>query len=258
MAEKREPIAWVTRGGKHIPIFADEPSQDEKKKDKDIEENKKQADEKNGKVSGKSKEERLAELQKQYDEAKGLLAKGKINTEIQMVKEDWKGTKEEYLAYKEKQHQEAVQRSLAKQKADEEAKKAKEEKIRKNLEEELKTQPKHKVEQYKIIQEYNPMRDDYHVGIRKPSDIKTWEEAIQDKESFSWGDFSKEDAEKALKSGKITIYSSYPIKQGVFVSTSYAQAEQYAGGSGGKVYSKTIPLSEVAWINGDEGQYAKV
>lgn len=39
MAE-REPIAWVTRGGKHIPIFADEPNADEKKKDKEIAKNK--------------------------------------------------------------------------------------------------------------------------------------------------------------------------------------------------------------------------
>ena len=29
-------------------------------------------------------------------------------------------------------------------------------------------------------------------------------------------------------------------------------------GAGKKVYSKTIPLSEVAWISGDEGQYAKL
>ena len=79
---------------------------------------------------------------------------------------------------------------------------------------------------------------------------------MKDDESFSWGDFSKEDAEKALKSGEITIYSSYDIKQGTFVSTSKVQAEEYAGGK--KVYEKTVKLNEVAWINGDEGQYAKV
>lgn len=102
------------------------------------------------------------------------------------------------------------------------------------------------------------MLDDYHVGIRSPKDIKTFQEVINDEESFGWGDFSKKDAEKALKKGEITIYSSYPIKQGTFVSTSKIQAEEYAGGRGNKIYSKTIPLSEVAWINGDEGQYAKV
>lgn len=48
MAE-REPIGWYTRGGKHIPVFDDGPTSDEKKKDREIAENKKQADEKNGK-----------------------------------------------------------------------------------------------------------------------------------------------------------------------------------------------------------------
>ena len=43
-----------------------------------------------------------------------------------------------------------------------------------------------------------------------------------------------------------------------FISTSRIQAEEYAGGRGNKVYSKTIALDEVAWINGDEGQYANV
>lgn len=116
--------------------------------------------------------------------------------------------------------------------------------------------------QFDIIQATNPMGDDYHVGIRSESDIRTWEEVLklndESEGQFVWGDFSRADAEQALKNGKITVYSSYPIKNGVFVSTSYVQAEEYAGGRGGKVYSKTVPLNNVAWINGDEGQYADV
>lgn len=116
----------------------------------------------------------------------------------------------------------------------------------------------HKGKQLDIIKKTNPMLDDYHVGIRTVDDIKTFDEVLNDDESFAWGDFSREDAENALKTGKITIYSSYPIKQGTFISTSRIQAEEYAGGRGNKVYSKTIALDEVAWINGDEGQYANV
>ena len=133
----------------------------------------------------------------------------------------------------------------------------KEEQLKK-LKEEIKNAPKEKVQQYEIIKENNPMLDEYHVGIRSPKDIKTFAEVIDDEESFVWGDFSREDAKKALKEGYITIYSSYPIKQGTFVSTSKVQAEQYAGGVGEKIYKKKIPLNEVAWINGDEGQYAKI
>ena len=111
----------------------------------------------------------------------------------------------------------------------------------------------YKKAQLKVILKTNRMNDDYHVGIRKVEDIKTFEEAMQDDESFYWGDFEREDAEEALRKGSITVYSSKPIVQGGFVSTSMNQAKDYAGG--GKVYSKEIPLKDVAWINGDEGQY---
>ena len=115
-----------------------------------------------------------------------------------------------------------------------------------------------KRQQYEIIQKTNPMLDDYHTGIRSLEDIKTFNEAINDDESFTWGDFSKEDAQQALKQGKVTVYSSHPIEQGAFVSTSKIQAQEYAGGNESKVYSKEVPLDDVAWINGDEGQYAKL
>ena len=110
--------------------------------------------------------------------------------------------------------------------------------------------------QYEVIQRTNPMQDDYHVGIRSVEDIKTFDETINDKDSFVWGDYSQEDAKRDLAKNEITIYSSKPIENGVFVSTSYRQAQEYAGGKGAKVYEKTVPLDYVAWINGDEGQFA--
>jgi hypothetical protein len=64
-------------------------------------------------------------------------------------------------------------------------------------------------------------------------------------------------AQKRLKIGTIRIYSSYPIKNGVFVSTSYQQALDYADGDKSKVHSRLSSINSVAWINGDEGQYAK-
>ena len=120
-----------------------------------------------------------------------------------------------------------------------------------------------KQKQLEIINETNPMWDDYHTGIRSVEDIRTWEEVLaldDDSEGqFAWGDFSREDAENALKNNSITVYSSYPIINGTFVSTSYIQAWEYAGGNkNSKVYSEKVPLDHVAWINGDEGQYAKV
>ena len=110
--------------------------------------------------------------------------------------------------------------------------------------------------QFNIIQATNPMYDDYHTGIRSPKEIKTFQEVVDDPESFSWGDFSREDARRALKRGTIKIYSSYKIENGVFVSTSYRQALDYASGNPDKVHVREVPLDSVAWINGDEGQYA--
>ncbi len=112
--------------------------------------------------------------------------------------------------------------------------------------------------QFRIIQETNPMFNDTSVGIRSPKEILTFAETVNDSESFNWGDFSREDAKRALKRGTITVYSSYPIKNGVFVSTSYRQALDYASGDPSGVHSRKVALDSVAWINGDEGQYAKV
>lgn len=113
-----------------------------------------------------------------------------------------------------------------------------------------------KQKQLNIIQKNNKMQDDYHTGIRNIEDIKTFEEAIHDNESFVYGDYSFEDAQKDLERGKVTVYSSKPITQGGFVSTSKNMAQDYAGN--GKIYSKEVGINDVAWINGDEGQYANI
>ncbi len=125
------------------------------------------------------------------------------------------------------------------------------------LREEIKAATPLKRAQYNIIQKTNPAPEgSKYVWIRSPKDIKSFQEAISDGESFVWGDYSKDDAQRDLKRGKVVVYSSYPIKNGVFVSTSRQQAEDYAGGAGNRVYSKEVSPHYVAWINGDEGQYA--
>lgn len=117
-----------------------------------------------------------------------------------------------------------------------------------------------KKQQFEIIKKENPMTDDYHTGIRSVDDIKTATEAFKTKvdidEDFAYPDFTKSDGERALKSGTIIVYSSKEIKQGGFVSPSKMMAQDYAGG--GKVFEKKININDVAWINSDEGQYAKL
>ena len=117
----------------------------------------------------------------------------------------------------------------------------------------------HKQAQFDLLQKTNPMLDDYHTGIRKPEEIKTLQEVIKHHdpdEDFVYPDFELKDAQKAMDNGKITIYSSYPIKEGVFVSPSKMMVQDYAGGR--EVYSKEVDLKDIGWINGDEGNYLPV
>jgi hypothetical protein len=69
-------------------------------------------------------------------------------------------------------------------------------------------------------------------------------------------DFNEDDMREALESGYVTIFSSYPIKEGVFVTPSKMLATDYAGGKSDKVFSKRAQLQDVAWIDEGEGQYA--
>lgn len=119
-----------------------------------------------------------------------------------------------------------------------------------------------KQKQLDIILENNPVEDDYHTWIRSIDDIKTFEETLQDDD---WADYVEEGfnpdytgdmVKEAQETGKITVYSSYPIEQGIFVSPSRMEAESYS--SNGKVYSKEVDLTDVAWIDPTQGQYAKV
>lgn len=119
-----------------------------------------------------------------------------------------------------------------------------------------------KEQQFNIIQKTNPMRDDIHTGIRNAADIRSPEEAfktmVDPDEHLVYPDFTQEDALKALSNGEITVYSSKPIDQGAFVSPSKMMAQDYAGGPNAKIYSAKVKIDDVAWINADEGQLAKI
>lgn len=117
-----------------------------------------------------------------------------------------------------------------------------------------------KQKQLEIILKHNPANDDYHTWIRKVDDIKTLEETLVDSDFVDYEeynpDWTKSMAQEAINSGYITVYSSYPIKQGIFVSPSKMEAESYSGN--GTVYSKKVPIKSIAWIDPTQGQYADI
>lgn len=118
----------------------------------------------------------------------------------------------------------------------------------------------HKQKQLDVIKNNNPANDVYHTWIRNVEDIKTLEETINDSDWIDYDeynpDLSRQDIENAIESGKIIVYSSYPVEQGIFVSPSKMEAESYSGN--GKVYSKEVNINDVAWLDPTQGQYAKV
>jgi predicted ABC-type ATPase len=115
-----------------------------------------------------------------------------------------------------------------------------------------------KQKQLEIINSSNPAPNNYNTWIRTAEDIKTAEEVFSTafEEGAMYPDFQTDDMSEALKSGYVTIYSSYPIKEGVFVTPSKMNALDYAGGNSGKVFSKKVQLKDIAWIDESEGQYA--
>lgn len=125
--------------------------------------------------------------------------------------------------------------------------------------EETETQYSTKREQLEIINETNPAPNAYSTWIRSVDDIKTLPETLED---TSWDyeeftpDLTRTDIKSAIRSGEITVYSSYPIENGVFVSPSKMEAESYSGN--GKVYQKTVNIGDVAWIDPTQGQFAKI
>ncbi len=116
-----------------------------------------------------------------------------------------------------------------------------------------------KQSQFDVINAANPAPNSYSTWIRTVEDIKTLSETLDDPD---WDydefnpDLTRADIQKAIRNGEITIYSSKPIENGVFVTPSRMEAENYSVDS--KVYEKVVSIDDVAWIDPTQGQYAKV
>lgn len=115
-----------------------------------------------------------------------------------------------------------------------------------------------KAAQFDIIRQSNPFDAELgdHTWIKSADDILTYPEAIDNFGGVEdvTPDFRAADVQAALDGGEVTVYSSYPIEQGTFVTPSRMEAQSYAG-DGAQVYSRRVPLSDVAWIDEVQGQY---
>lgn len=202
-------------------------------------------------MSEEQRQQRIKELKEIDTSEMGILKRSKINTEIRALEAGFNNV-EEY------QKAEQIKKEQAIQEYNEKKNKPKKQELEKSSS--FNFTDSHKQQQLDIINKNNPADDDMHTWVRSVDDIKSFEEAFYEGGEYSGfdPDFTEEMAKKSKETGKITIYSSYPIKQGTFISPSIMEASQYAGGDPSKLYSKEVNIDDVAWIDGAEGQYAKV
>lgn len=114
-----------------------------------------------------------------------------------------------------------------------------------------------KQKQFDLLQKTNPMTDDQHTGIRSADEIKTYDEIMENydpDEEFVYPDWTVEDAQKAMKKGKVTVYhGGGDMYVGCFITPSKMMATDYNGGKEPK--SMEVDFDQIAWVNADEGNY---
>ncbi len=108
--------------------------------------------------------------------------------------------------------------------------------------------------QLNIILATNPAEDDLHTWVRTVDDILTFDELFRDGLYDVTPDFTVQDIQNVLNTGKVTVYSSKPIKNGNFVTPSKMEAASYSGDE--TIYTAEVDVSDVAWIDESQGQLA--
>lgn len=116
--------------------------------------------------------------------------------------------------------------------------------------------------QWEIIQKTNPKEEGTNsTWIDNPEDVKTFYEVNHKDSDYPFNenysdDWTVKDKMNVEATGKITVYSSYPIEDGNWVTPSKEEGLSYAGS--GKLYSATIDPRDIAWVDAGQGQVAHI
>lgn len=276
MAKDDDIIRWITYRGRKIPIKKgmegkfkqkieeiknkDKQANDKKeisdnirKKDidkekdkKDLEKNKEKKINKEEKetktISEEERKQKIKELEDKRDKTQGFIQKGEIQEEIDMLKDDFKGTKEEYREYISKEQERRLQ----------EYKKEKEERINK-------------------FKQENNESDDYRMAHRptetgltaddltkKGNEVELPSDIYEHPEYYSsnnkeWLKETTEQLDKARNNpdAEITIYRATPgnkINEGDWVSLSKKYVEAHNEGQldgKGNILEMKVPAKDV-------------
>lgn len=116
--------------------------------------------------------------------------------------------------------------------------------------------------QWEIIQKTNPKEEGTNsTWVDKPEDAKTFYEVNHKDSDYPFNenysdDWTVKDKMNVEATGKITVYSSYPIEDGNWVTPSKEEGLSYAGS--GKLYSATMDPRDIAWADAGQGQVAHI
>lgn len=116
--------------------------------------------------------------------------------------------------------------------------------------------------QWEIIQKTNPKWEGTNsTWIDTPEDVKTFHEVNHKDSDYPFNedysdDWTVKDKINVEATGKITVYSSYPIEDGNWVTPSKEEGLSYAGS--GKLYSATMDPRDIAWVDAGQGQVAHI
>ena len=116
--------------------------------------------------------------------------------------------------------------------------------------------------QWEIIQKTNPKEEGTNsTWVDKPEDAKTFYEVNHKDSDYPFNenysdDWTVKDKMNVEATGKITVYSSYPIEDGNWVTPSKEEGLSYAGS--GKLYYATMDPRDIAWVDAGQGQVAHI
>ena len=200
---------------------------------------------------------RLTELEAQLQQPLGIITKSRIKTEIDMIKEGFKGTQEEYNAMKKEQHEKAVQESLAKQKEEKEARQKKiAEQAQKNEQE--------------YMMEHRPSKS----GITADNIVKQDVETPMPKDMYDKPDLYFDTSQKSVQESlsalkkikgnpdaKVKVYRATvgdTINDGDWVTLSKSYAKEHNDhslGGNGKILEMTVSAKDIQFAGDDINEW---
>lgn len=246
---------WRTVGGKHIFIKNGENLSSAMKKSGKFKIQRK----KESNNSDIDKKRKLEELEKKKEETIGFLQKGAIQEEIDMLKDDFKGTKEEYREYLSKEREKRL----------EDYKKEKEKRLKIKEQQEKESGQRdyrmaHRPSKGATLDDITTYKgdDDDEYSPTLPKDFYQHPEYYGNmKEKTYQESFNAIKQARNNPNGKVIIYratTGNKINEGDWITLSKSYAEQHNESSlegKGKVIKMEVPIKDVRFAGDDFNEF---